>query len=161
MRPNTPPRLQSFTYVGLHRYFLTICTESRLPRFRDVGRVTAAEARLREASDHFGFVAFAYCFMPDHLHALLVATRDDASLRPFVRRFKQTSSFDFSRGGNGRLWQAGCYEHILRDDEATLAVARYILENPVRAGLTQSFRDYPFSGSQAFALEQFTDLWRT
>jgi REP element-mobilizing transposase RayT len=34
-----------------------------------------------------------------------------------------------------RLWQRYGFERVLRDDEATLDVARYILRNPVRAGL--------------------------
>ena len=46
------------------------------------------------------------------------------------------------------------YERVLRDDEATLAVARYIIENPVRAGLVSDPRDYPFLGSQVFSLDE-------
>ena len=42
---------------------------------------------------------------------------------------------------------AGYYEHVLRDDEATLAVAQYILENPTRKGLVECFTDYPYLGS--------------
>jgi REP element-mobilizing transposase RayT len=46
-----------------------------------------------------------------------------------------------------RLWQPYGYEHVLRSDEATHAVVRYILENPVRAGLVEDVLDYPFCGS--------------
>jgi hypothetical protein len=46
------------------------------------------------------------------------------------------------------------YDRILRHDEATLSVARYILENPVRAGLVNSPDEYPFSGSIKFPVEQ-------
>jgi hypothetical protein len=37
---------------------------------------------------------------------------------------------------------------VLWDDEQMTTVARYILENPVRAGLVKSVLDYPFLGSQ-------------
>ena len=36
------------------------------------------------------------------------------------------------------------YDHALRADEDVLAAARYIVANPLRAGLVGSIRDYPF-----------------
>jgi hypothetical protein len=42
---------------------------------------------------------------------------------------------------------------VLRDDEATLSVARYILANPVRAGLARSVEEYPFVGSLVYELK--------
>ncbi len=48
------------------------------------------------------------------------------------------------------LWQINYYDHVLRSDEATEKVARYILENPVRKGLVEDFRNYPFSWCQVF-----------
>jgi hypothetical protein len=58
------------------------------------------------------------------------------------------------------LWQKGYYEHVLRNDEATLATAKYILENPVRAGLVAKPRDYEFAGSFVLAAEQLDELWQ-
>jgi hypothetical protein len=46
---------------------------------------------------------------------------------------------------------------VLRDDEAAVSVARYILENPVRAGLIASVQEYPFSGSAVYPVEQLLD----
>ncbi len=160
MRPRTPPRLPPFTYTGLQRYFVTLCTGLRRPLFLSGRVVESVERRLLAATARHGFSAYAFCFMPDHLHVLLVAVRDDADLRACVRQFKQTSSFDFSRGArSGRLWQAGYHERVLRSNEASMSVARYILENPARAGLTQSFQDYPFSGSAEFSKSELADLW--
>jgi hypothetical protein len=36
---------------------------------------------------------------------------------------------------------------VLRDDEGTIGVAKYIVENPVRAGLVERPEDYPYLGS--------------
>jgi hypothetical protein len=52
------------------------------------------------------------------------------------------------------LWQAGYYDRILRHDEDSLTVVRYILENPVRAGLVSRFSDYPYSGSDRYSLKE-------
>jgi hypothetical protein len=42
----------------------------------------------------------------------------------------------------------------LRNDEATLVVARYILENPLRAGLVARIEDYRFAGSRLYSLAE-------
>jgi hypothetical protein len=56
-----------------------------------------------------------------------------------------------------RLWQPFGYEHVLRDDEDVITVARYILANPVRAGLVATVMDYPFLGSQVYELKDLIE----
>ena len=46
-------------------------------------------------------------------------------------------------GRHGALWQPGFYDHALRKDEDRLGTARYIVANPLRAGLVQRLGDYP------------------
>jgi hypothetical protein len=53
----------------------------------------------------------------------------------------------------------GYFEHVLRDDEVTQMVGKYVLENPVRAGLVKEPLDYPFSGSLVYQRDQLLDLW--
>jgi hypothetical protein len=45
-------------------------------------------------------------------------------------------------------------DRVLRSDEATFDVVRYIFENPVRAGLVRSPADYPFLGSDVWSVEE-------
>jgi hypothetical protein len=71
----------------------------------------------------------------------------------FVKRFKQTTGFVHRRETRQPLWQPGYHERVLRDDEATLTVVRYILENPIRAGLATDLEEYPFAGSERYGLE--------
>jgi len=54
-------------------------------------------------------------------------------------------------------WQRYGYDHVLRDEEKTLVVARYILQNPLRAGLVKRIEDYPFVGSLEWPLEVLLD----
>jgi len=44
----------------------------------------------------------------------------------------------------GRLWQPAFYERALRAEDNRLAIARYIVANPLRRGLVKSVKDYPF-----------------
>jgi hypothetical protein len=50
------------------------------------------------------------------------------------------------------------FERVLRNDESMLSVARYILENPVRAGLVARVEDYPFVGSQTHPLSEILEV---
>lgn len=43
----------------------------------------------------------------------------------------------------GRLWQPGFHDHAVRREESLEAIARYIVANPLRAGLVKKVGDYP------------------
>ena len=95
--------------------------------------------------------------MPDHVHVLAVGEALESDLEAFMARMKQGTGFHFKKLHRASLWQDGYYDRILRNDEQTVVVARYILENPVRAGLVTDFRDYPFSGSNRYTMEELAD----
>jgi putative transposase len=101
-----------------------------------------------------GFAILAYCFMPDHVHLLLEGLREDSDARKFIIKAKQCSAHAYASRFGKRLWQPFGYEHVLRDDESAMGIARYIVENPVRAGLAKSVLDYPFAGSQLLELKE-------
>jgi putative transposase len=82
--------------------------------------------------------------MPDHVHLLAEGVTETADGLRFIARAKQFSGFYYSKQFGKPLWQRYGYEHVLRTDEESLGVAKYILENPVRAGLVRSPQDYEF-----------------
>jgi putative transposase len=45
---------------------------------------------------------------------------------------------------SGSVWLPGFHDHALRAEEATADVVRYIIENPVRAGLVKEVGAYPY-----------------
>src|SRR5262245_23498020 len=148
-----PRRLPGLSYVGPSRYFLTICTKERLPAFMD--DVTAAftvDQFLITASSE-SFAVLAYCLMPDHIHLLVEGTTSEADLQRFVKLSKQRSGFKFARITGQRLWQDGYFERVLRKDEDAKEIARYILENPVRAGLVKWPAEYRYLGSTVWNID--------
>ncbi|MDO9638229.1 MULTISPECIES: transposase [Pseudomonadota] len=124
-------------------YLLTATVEKREPIFADfqLGRLLAAELK----AAHFdGLVeSLAWVVMPDHLHWLLVLHR--GSLSELMRRVKGRSARQINSlaGRRGQLWQDGYHDHALRKEEDVLPVARYIVANPLRAGLVERIGDYP------------------
>ena len=144
----TSPRLKDFGYVGPFAYGLSLVTRARAARFTDSCIVQAVLDCLALSCARYGFSLHAYCFMPDHLH-LLVSGRDESSLPAFVHHFKQLSGHRYKREHGAPLWQISYHDHVLRTDEDVLALARYIWDNPVRAGLAQDRSEYPFSGPRS------------
>ena len=47
------------------------------------------------------------------------------------------------RGDHARLWQRGYYDRALRRDEDIKDATRYIVMNPLQAGLVKRVGDYP------------------
>ena len=154
MFTNNPGHLTSFDYIGFYRYFLTFCTDQRHRHFVVPEHVEIVLQQIVRAAADAGFAIVAYCFMPDHLHLLVEAQSEDSDGRQFIKRAKQFSGFYFKQTCCTPLWQRYGFEHVLRDDEATLGVARYILDNPVRAGLVARVEDYPFAGSMLYPLAE-------
>ena len=142
------PRLKHFGYVGPFAYSLTLVTHARAPTFTNSCVVQAVLDCLTLSCARYGLSLHAYCFMPDHLH-LLISGQEGSSLRDFVRHFKQLSAYRYKREHGAQLWQISYYDHVLRKDEGLLALARYIWDNPVRAGLVQNRSEYPFSGPRS------------
>jgi len=86
--------------------------------------------------------------MPDHVHLAVEGVSDRSDLRRCVKVAKQRVAFVFrTRFAIPLTWQHGYYEHVVRSDENTNTVVRYILDNPVRARLVAKAEDYPFSGA--------------
>ncbi len=118
--------------------------------------------QFRQAARRHGFEFLAYCFMPDHLHLLTEALRADSRLVEFVREAKQRSGYAAAHRTGVRLWQESFHDRVLRDEDHTLAVIRYVVMNPVRAGLARTVGEYPFCGSDRYSLDEIltcSDMW--
>jgi putative transposase len=154
MSPNTPPRVRGFTYCGPLRCFVTVCVRDRATPFADP---VVAEWLCTQIAPFFesrGLVVLAYCLMPDHMHLLLEGVDERADVVETLRLWKQRTGWNWKRRTGKQLWQKGFHDRVLRDSDDTRAVVRYLLENPSRAGLVASPRDYPWLGSSRYALDE-------
>ena len=85
----------------------------------------------------------AFVVMPDHVHWLVQTNQRPVSQT--VQSAKSLSSRAITQlsGVADRIWQRGFHDHALRKDEDIQSVARYVVMNPVRAGIVKSVREYP------------------
>ncbi|WP_423251811.1 transposase, partial [Pseudomonas viridiflava] len=65
-----------------------------------------------------------------------------------MRRVKGGSSRAIVSAGGGplKVWQKGYHDRAIRREEDVLKAARYIVANPLRAGLVTNVGDFPFLG---------------
>jgi putative transposase len=152
-----PPRLRKFEYRGFHSYFLTFCTHRRHAAFAAPAIARLALEQILRSAARFKFAVFAYCVMPDHVHLLVHGRSTDADLRRFAKSAKQSCGQSYRRHAQCPLWQEGYYDRIVRPEEDLSGVARYIIENPVRAGLAHAAIDYPFVGSELWTVREILE----
>ena len=86
-----------------------------------------------------------WVLMPDHWHGL-IELGEGKSLSSTMQRVKGVTArlVKQSCAFEGSLWDKGFHDHALRRDESVEKVARYIVANPVRAGLVENPIDYPY-----------------
>ena len=156
--PCYPEHLRTFDYIGRYRYFLTFCTANRRHCFTDRSAVDVVTRQFLRAADGYGFAVAAYCFMPAHVHLLVEGEREGSDCKRFIKAATQYSGFAYSRARRERLWQRYGFERVLRHEEATSEVIRYIVANPLRAGLARSPEDYPFWGSFRHTREELLEF---
>ena len=101
--------------------------------------------------------SYVYLFMPDHLHIIIAGEHDNANVQECMDMFKQRTGFWLHKNQPLYHWQKDYYDHIIRKDEDMNAQIRYILQNPVRAGLTDSWKKYPYKGSTKFNFDEWDE----
>ncbi|MBC3777165.1 transposase [Pseudomonas sp. SWRI99] len=123
-------------------YLLTANTLFRAPVFRQVALGRLVAEQFRQAQE-LGFAdSLAWVVMPDHFHWLIDLKR--GSLSELMQRTKSLSArvVNMAAGREGSLWQPGFHDRALRRDDDPVQMARYVVANPLRAGLVQKLDDY-------------------
>ena len=98
--------------------------------------------------------------MPDHLHLLVAGRTETSNAQRFVDLAKQLSGYAHRQATGERLWQRSSWDRILRSQDDTATVIRYLLMNPVRAGLVERPLDHPGSGSLVFDRQALLDVFQ-
>jgi REP element-mobilizing transposase RayT len=125
-------------------YLITTVTHERNPLFSEFDMARVLIREMQTTCAELRIESLAWVVMPDYLHWLFVLNH--SFLSEVVRRMKGKSAYaiNLHRGHHEKIWQKGFHDHAIRKDGDVKAVGRYIIANPLRAGLADNIGDYPF-----------------
>jgi len=118
-------------------YHITTATKDRAPVFNKLKNARVLINTLNHIHKLDEAETLCFVVMPDHLHWLLQlkGTRTLSEVVASVKRYS-------SRHCDNLQWQTGFHDHALRKEEDLKNISRYIITNPVRAGLVHSIKEY-------------------
>ncbi|MDD1622053.1 MAG: transposase [Methylococcaceae bacterium] len=100
---------------------------------------------LGETCSRFNWVCHAYCLMTNHYHIVIETIEGNLSQGMRQLNGVYTQRFDRRHGRVGHIFQ-GRYKAILVDkDSHLLELSRYVVLNPVRAGMINDAADWQWS----------------
>ena len=80
--------------------------------------------------------------LPAHVHWLI---RYSHAISATVGRYKSlVTAKARALGCHDRIWQRSFWDHVVRDRDKLDRIVRYVVENPMRAGLCERYEDYPW-----------------
>ena len=125
-------------------YLVTFHTAGRRPHFLDVAMAFEASRVMTSALTWPKSRLVAWVLMPDHWHGLIEL--HDEPLGLCVARLKALSTKALRQVFSSRMavWAPGFHDRALRRSEHIESAARYLLMNPVRAGLVTKAGNYAF-----------------
>lgn len=148
-------RLPADTYHGYVRTSFTAKLLNGQPHFTSADRFAEQEVHLLRALREHQCESEIYLFMPDHFHAIITGTTPESDCRAAMSKFKQYSGYSFAKHGHVTRWQKDFYDHIFREEDDLRHQMIYILNNPIRGLLCESWEEYPYKGSTVFDLRTF------
>lgn len=127
-----------------HIYHLTTVIAERRPLLADFWLARAVIDEMRRLDADGQVESMAWVVMPDHVH-WLAQLKGDAELADVMRVFKGRTARRINgiSGESGPVWQRSFHDRAVRHEDDLVALARYIIANPLRASLVTRIGDYP------------------
>ena len=140
-------------YKGQVSVVFTLCLKEKRELLSQTETVTALVDILDSVIKETSCIVPVYCFMPDHQHLIITGTSKGSDTWNAVVKYKQKTGFWMSKNRSEMRWQKDFYDQVIRANEDVAAQVKYILDNPVRKGLAETWEHYPFKGSVGCKLE--------
>ena len=138
-------------------YFFTVVTYDRQPVFKNATAIQLLRESFHTVKQRHPFNIEAIVVLPDHLHCLWTLPPGDANfsmrwrlIKAYFSRkcpdeYKKERSLARMRKQEQAIWQRRFWEHLIRDQQDFRNHVAYIHFNPVKHGLVDCPRDWPYS----------------
>jgi putative transposase len=114
-----------------------------------------------EAVAKYGIIVHAYCLMINHYHFLIETPNGNLSLamKHINQLYTQWLNKRYEKVGH--VFQGRFKSKLIESDSQLLEVCRYIVNNPVRAGIADKPKDYSWSSYKQTAGLVMPNQWLT
>jgi putative transposase len=102
----------------------------------------------------FGWLCHTHCLMPNHYHLLIETPQPNLSRGMQLLNGTYGQWFNRKHGSCGHVFERRFYSRLVESNYHLLELARYVLLNPVRAGLCEHPRDWKWSSYAALIGEE-------
>ena len=116
----------------------------------DADRMTFL-ALLTQVVHRYHWLCHAYCLMDNHYHLLIETPEGNVSQGMRQVNGLYTQDFNRRHGHVGHVFQGRYKAIIVERDSYLLVLCRYIVLNPVRAGMVRTAQEYRWSSYRATA----------
>ncbi|MFH1857236.1 MAG: transposase [Candidatus Omnitrophota bacterium] len=131
---------------------------NRQPIFFDKEDRICFLSNLKKFSTKTGVVVGAYCLMTNHFHLLLYPNVREELIEMMKYIAQQhTQYINRKYGRSGKLWE-NRYKLNIVEPEYEWVIARYIEQNPVRAGMVKEAGEYKYSSARAHMNGEFDEM---
>ncbi len=88
-----------------------------------------------------------YCILPNHIHLVFELIKGNKGISKIMQSIKRTSArkCNLILKRNGKFWQDESYDRLVRDDKELYFNIKYVLMNPVNAGLVEKWSDWKYT----------------
>jgi len=114
--------------------------------FRDDFDRTAFRELLIRTGERYALRVDAWCLMTTHFHVVVAAPRPALSAAMHRLNGLYAQRFNFRHDRRGHLFENRFAAWVLDDEAHWENACRYVLDNPVAAGLCALAQDWPWSG---------------
>ena len=85
-----------------------------------------------------------FCVMPNHIHLVFELLSKDKLVGDIMASIKKYSAREANKALNrtGTFWQAESFDRLVRDEKELYNIIKYVLLNPVNAGLVNDYKDW-------------------
>jgi REP-associated tyrosine transposase len=106
---------------------------------------------LRRVVERHDWLCHAYCLMTSHYHLAVETPRANLPVGMQQLNGAHASGVNERHGRHGHLFGSRYRSILIEDERYLLAVCRYIVLNPIRAGICAHLEDWPWSSYRATA----------
>lgn len=119
---------------------------NEVPKILHRNNITDIIANSFKYFDGIRYKLLAYCIMPNHVHVLILPlkTQEGSIFSParitYSWKRYTANQINAALDKSGSLWQKESYDRMIRDESELYNTIKYILQNPVKAGLVSEWK---------------------